>query len=139
MKKRIFLTLPALCFAAVAQAQDAGIFQYVFTQSYKNPADPPGRMQPIRAGVPVQVQLPAGPGVWVYDAGESSNVALTGEGSFDSPDRIAGTDTIQTFSFAVADGADRAKIVVTTDNLPPSLADIVPGGVFDLSLQVVSP
>ena len=144
MACRILKTIPALALALaamapVAMAQDTGAFRYVFTQSYANPPGTDGRAQKIRAGVPVQVQLPAGPAVWKFAAADSRNVALAGEGRYPSPGRIPGTDRIQTFDFNVTLGAERAEIVIRADYVPPILQPMIPDGRYVVQLELVAP
>jgi hypothetical protein len=76
--------------ASHALAQDARPF--VFTHAHNN------TVQPVAAGVPVQVQLPAGPVRWAVDP-VGQNAELTGSSVVASPGRVPGSFAVQVFDF----------------------------------------
>lgn len=117
---------------------------YIFTQQHnvENRPDAEGRVQLIRKGYPLQVQLPGNPAIWSFRAGESENVAYRGRTMVYSPNRIAGTESLLVFDLElspeVRDG-DEGRITFTTDQLPSALERVVPGGVFVLRFTVIDP
>ena len=126
--KRWFLALAVLLVALpLAGMAGEGARPYIFTQVHS------GARQAVPDGALIQVQLPAGPARWRV-ADTTINAVLVGEYAVASPGRIPGTDSIQVFDFRVGDGA-AAEIMVVSDNPPPVLAEIVPGGVYLLMLD----
>lgn len=88
--------------ASPVLAQD--VRPFVFTHAHNN------TVQPVAVGVPVQVQLPAGPVRWKVDS-IGQNAELTGSTVFASPGRVPGSVAVQVFDFRVP-GPERAVIVI---------------------------
>ena len=117
---------------------------YIFTQQHnvENRPDAEGRVQLIRRGYPLQVQLPGNPAVWTFDADASALVEYRGRTMVYSPNRIAGTHSILVFDLAVSPDAKagaEGKFTFTTDALPASLENVVPGGVYVVRFTLIDP
>ena len=103
------------------------VYPYLLTQGHNQ------TKQVVRKGIPVQVQLPAGPTRWSFHPGESQNVRLTDTKPYGSPGRIDGTSMIQTFTFAISPDSP-SMIVIKTRNLAPILKKVVPNGRYEVVL-----
>ena len=125
---RWIAALAALFLATAAGAEE--LRPYIFTQAHA------GSAQVIARGIPVEIQLPAGPARWAVDA--AAGATLTDERSYASPGRIDGTDRIQVFDFSI-DPEREATIIIVSGNPPPVLSGIVRDGRFVLILTPVAP
>lgn len=103
------------------------VYPYLMTQGHNR------TKQVVRKGIPVQVQLPAGPTDWTFAKRESKNVILSATMDYPSPGRIDGTSKIQTFTFKIRTDLP-SMIVLHTKNLPPVLKTIVPDGRYRVTL-----
>lgn len=117
---------------------------YIFTQQHNvaNRPDTKGRVQLIRLGYPLQVQLPGNPSLWTFQPDQSRNVVYLGRTMVFSPDRIDGTSSILVFDLALAPNAadgTEGQVTFTTEELPPSLDNVVPNGVFVVRFTVIDP
>ena len=127
MRHMVLPMVFALATAAAGPANADDVHPYLFTQSHS------GTKQIIAKGVPVQVQLPAGPTTWRYIERQSRGVRLIKKGSYPSPGRIDGTSSIQTFTFDLSGPV--ARIVIWTQNSAPILKPLVKGGRYQLDLK----
>ena len=149
----IFAALGAMAIGQVSMAEptyqpweDAGAAKrpYIFTQQH-NAQSPDGAnrwKQLIRLGYPIQVQLPGNPALWSFQPDASRNVTYLGRTMVYSPDRIAGTSSVFVFDLALAPNAidgTEGYFTFTTDELPPSLDNVVPDGVFTVYFSVIDP
>lgn len=110
---------------------------YIFTQQHNNV-----KGQRVKAGWPLQVQLPGNPSVWSFDAARSVNVEPRGQAMVFSPERIAGTTSIFIFDFAISAGAqpdDTGMITITSANPPESLNHVIPNGVYQIEFVIDAP
>lgn len=145
-----------LAFAVIAPASQAETeFQswehegtakrpYIFTQQHnvENRPDAAGRVQLIRLGYPLQVQLPGNPALWTFQPDASSHVTYLGRTMVYSPDRIEGTESVLVFDLAlemdVEEGTE-GQFTFTTDALPAALDNVVPGGVYVVRFKIIDP
>ena len=133
MKRIAMLAAAALLATAPAIAADKQR-PYMFTQAHNNEIK--GYTQNVYFGVPLQIQLPAGPTKWSYVMEDSLNVIQREEGGYSSPGRIDGTDAIQVLNFDAATPGD-VIVVLQANSLPPSLKDIIPNGRFVLKVTAI--
>ncbi len=141
-----FSTSASLAETAASPWQQEGVAKrpYIFTQQHnvENRPDAAGRVQLIRLGYPLQVQLPGNPTLWTFQANSSSHVEYRGRSMVYSPNRITGTESILVFDLALSpdavDGTD-GYFTFTTDTLPQSLENVVPGGIYVVYFKVIDP
>ncbi|SIS89384.1 hypothetical protein SAMN05421759_105179 [Roseivivax lentus] len=117
---------------------------YIFTQQHNvdGRPDAESRIQKIRLDWPLQVQLPGNPAVWTFVEDQSVLVEPRGRTMVYSPNRIDGTESIFVFDFALAADAkdgDAGVITLATEELPASLAPVMPNGVFVVKFHVIDP
>ncbi len=117
---------------------------YIFTQQHNmnGRTDAGERVQTIRLGWPLQVQLPGNPTVWTFVEDQSALVEPRGRTMIYSPDRIDGTESIFIFDFALrtdAQDGDTGVITLATEELPASLEAVIPNGTFVIEFQVIDP
>ena len=96
----------------------------------------------IRLGYPLQVQLPGNPALWTFQPDASLNVEYLGRTMVYSPNRIEGTESIQVFDLALTPDAasgTQGYFTFTTEELPPSLDKVVPGGIYVVHFEVIEP
>ncbi|WP_390914083.1 multicopper oxidase domain-containing protein [Pseudosulfitobacter sp. SM2401] len=99
------------------------------------------RVQLIRLGWPLQVQLPGNPAVWTFDAKDSDLIEPRGRTMVYSPTRIEGTQSLFVFDFALPSTAkpgDHGTIPLSTTELPQSLKNVMPNGVFVVEFAVIA-
>lgn len=142
------LCVLALCPAALAQdvqwPETKAPRPYIFTQqnNIQDRPDITDRIQKVRIGYPLQVQLPGNPAVWSFDAEASALVEPRGRAMVYSPFRIEGTQSIFVFDFALSQAAvdgDKGRITLFTDDLPLSLKNVIPSGVYTVEFTVFDP
>lgn len=124
------------CVANVDSVQDRaqGKAPYIFTQQHNAIL-----MQQIRLGWPLQVQLPGNPAVWTVQLDENLFVEPRGRTLLYSPERIDYTQSLFIFDFALsaqAKAGDSGRIVITTDKLPSSLANVIPCGRYTIDFLI---
>lgn len=117
---------------------------YIFTQQHnvEGRPDVAGRIQQVRLGWPLQVQLPGNPAIWRFASDRSALVEPRGQAMIHSPARIEGTESILMFDFVLAPEAkagDEGVITLTTTDLPHSLDRVIPTGVFVIEFSVIDP
>ncbi|WP_135502401.1 hypothetical protein [Roseovarius aestuariivivens] len=117
---------------------------YIFTQQHNAviQSDTEAPAQLIRLGYPLQVQLPGNPALWTFQPEESHHVEYLGRTMVYSPNRIAGTESILVFDLALsADAADgtEGQFTFKTEELPASLENVVPDGIYVVRFQVIDP
>ena len=144
-------TLVFFAQAAVAETeyqpwQQDGVAKrpYIFTQQHNVGDKPDGETggQLIRLGYPLQVQLPGNPALWTFQADSSLNVEYLGRTMVYSPNRIAGTESLLVFDLALSPNAKSGSegyFTFTTEGLPSSLDQVVPGGVYVVHFEVIDP
>ena len=99
------------------------------------------RVQLIRLGWSLQVQLPGNPAVWTFDAKDSDLIEPRGRTMVYSPTRIEGTESLFVFDFALpstAKAGDHGTITLSTTELPQSLENVMPNGVFVVNFSVIA-
>ena len=116
---------------------------YIFTQQHNvNGRDDANmRVQLIRLGWSLQVQLPGNPAVWTFDAKDSDLIEPRGRTMVYSPTRIEGTESLFVFDFALpstAKAGDHGTITLSTTELPQSLENVMPNGVFVVNFSVIA-
>ena len=126
------------------ESNGSGNRPYIFTQQHnvENRPDAEGRVQLIRLGYPLKVQLPGNPALWTFQPEASKNVEYRGRTMVYSPDRIAGTESILVFDLVLAPDAlpgSEGHFTFTTDELPPSLDNVIPEGVYVVRFSVIDP
>jgi hypothetical protein len=99
---------------------------------------PENARQEVFEGRTLEIQLPAVPAVWEFLLSKSSNVKMIGppDSFVPSLGRIQGFDSVQVLTFA-ANGIGPTRIVLQGNALPPGFEPIVPGGRYQLELEVV--
>jgi len=117
---------------------------YVFAQQHNvnGRPDAEGRVQRIRLGWPLQVQLPGNPAVWTFAPQDSPLIEPRGRTMVYSPNRIGDTQSIFVFDFVLSSDAkpgDTGAITLTTQELPQSLGRVVPTGIFVVEFSVIDP
>ena len=117
---------------------------YIFTQQHNVGNKPDGETggQLIRLGYPLQVQLPGNPALWTFQADASLNVEYLGRTMVYSPNRIEETESILVFDLALSPDAmsgSEGYFTFTTEELPSSLDQVVPGGVYVVRFEVIDP
>ena len=156
MMKHLKLLSTALivAFAATGTVADTGLKPwpdhgnakrpYIFTQQHnvENRPDTEGRVQLIRLGYPLQVQLPGNPAIWSFQPDASEYVEYRGLTMVYSPNRIDGTESLLVFDLALSDDARHGTegyFMFITEELPAAIDNVVPGGVFVVRFQVIDP
>lgn len=117
---------------------------YIFTQQHNMPVPPEdgGPRIVIRAGYPLQVQLPGNPALWSFVPEDSRHVAYLGRTMVYSPDRIPGTASLLVFDLDLAPEAvdgTLGQFTFATADLPASLDKVLPDGRFVVYFKVVDP
>ena len=133
MKRTSTIALAALLFGTLTAGAESQR-PYMFTQAHNNEIK--DYTQSVFFGIPLQIQLPAGPTKWSYVREGSLNVIQREEGGYNSPDRIEGTDAVQVLNFDAATPGD-VIIVLQASSLPPSLKDIIPNGRYVLKVTAI--
>ena len=140
------VALPATAETKFQPWQQEGVAKrpYIFTQQHNAEIRPgtPEWAQFIRLGYPLQVQLPGNPALWTFRPEESQLVEYRGRTMVYSPNRIDDTQSLLVFDLALSPEAQHGSegyFTFTTNELPQSLDNVVPGGVFVVHFTVIDP
>ena len=133
MKRIITTAIAALLGSSLGVAAE-DTRPYIFTQAHNN--DVEAFTQSVYVGVPLQLQLPAGPLSWTYISDGSKNLLEPQVSEVASPGRIDNTDQVTVFNFK-PESPGQLFAIFQPVGLPPNLKPLFPTGRFTLSLEVV--
>ena len=131
---RIITTAIVAIVASMLGASAEDTRPYIFTQAHNN--DVEAFTQSVYLGVPLQLQLPAGPLSWTYISDGSKNLLEPQVSKVPSPGRIDNTDQVVVFNFK-PETPGQLFAIFQPVGLPPNLKPLFPTGRFTLSLEVV--